>query len=379
MKMAFALFNYFPYGGLQRNCINIARACHERGHEVHVFAGKWDGPVPAWLNRHLLPWQGLSNHARAQRFTVSLKQALDAAPADVLVGFNRMPDLDVYYAADPCFVEKSAQDHGPWFRLTRRYRTYAGFERAVYGADSDTQILAVAEAQIPYFQRWYGTPAGRFHVLPPGIQRDRMAGPDADALRASARQELKLTEADHLVLMVGSGFRTKGVDRAIQALADLPEVLATNTRLLVIGSDDPVPFERQARQLGVADKVQFLAGRDDIPRFLQAADGLIHPAYHENTGNVLLEAVVAGLPVLATDVCGYAPYIDRAHAGLIHRSPFDRQRLAQELATLLTSDEREMWRANGIRFGQTEDLYHRAEFAASVIETTGARHAARTA
>ena len=374
MRLAFVLFHFFPYGGLQRNFLNIARECHARGHTIEVYAGKWEGEVPDWLTLTRLPWRGLANHSRARRFARHLQQAVTQSPADVVVGFNRLPGLDVYYAADPCFAEKSAQDHGGWFRLTPRYRTYAAFERAVYGRESATEILAVAEAQIPHFRRWYDTPLARFHVLPPGIQRDRMAGADAARQRATVRQSLSLSDDDRLLLMVGSGFRTKGVDRAVQVLADLPGSLAARTRLLVIGSDDATPYLRQARELGVADRVSFLSGRDDIPAFLQAADGLIHPAYHENTGNVLLEAVVAGLPVLATDVCGYAPYIVDADAGLVHASPFDRKRFAQQTESLLTSPARTAWRENGIRFGQTEDLYHRAAFAASVIEQTGARH-----
>ena len=63
--------------------------------------------------------------------------------------------------------------------------------------------------------------------------------------------------------------------------------------------------------------MQFLGGRSDVPRFLLGADLLIHPAYHENTGTALLEALVAGLPVLVTDVCGYAHYIAEADAGRV--------------------------------------------------------------
>jgi hypothetical protein len=56
---------------------------------------------------------------------------------------------------------------------------------------------------------------------------------------------------------------------------------------------------------------RILRGTQRHPRFLLGADLLIHPAYNENTGTVLLEALVAGLPVLTTAVCGYAHYIAR--------------------------------------------------------------------
>ena len=72
--------------------------------------------------------------------------------------------------------------------------------------------------------------------------------------------------------------------------------------------------------------VEFLKGRSDIPRFLLGADLLIHPAYNENTGTVLLEALVAGLPVLVTDVCGYAHYITDANCGRVVPSPSSSRR-----------------------------------------------------
>ncbi|MHC5048591.1 MAG: glycosyltransferase family 4 protein, partial [Planctomycetota bacterium] len=39
-RLAFAMVKYFPFGGMQRNLLRIARACAARGHEVHVFAGE---------------------------------------------------------------------------------------------------------------------------------------------------------------------------------------------------------------------------------------------------------------------------------------------------------------------------------------------------
>jgi glycosyltransferase involved in cell wall biosynthesis len=97
------------------------------------------------------------------------------------------------------------------------------------------------------------------------------------------------------------------------------------TRLIAIGQDEPSVFCAGA-SLGVAEQVSILQGRSDIPRFLLGADLLIHPAYNENTGTVLLEALVAGLPVLATAVCGYAHYIEEAEGGLVVPEPFAQSR-----------------------------------------------------
>ncbi|HAY28174.1 MAG TPA: glucosyltransferase I RfaG, partial [Candidatus Accumulibacter sp.] len=111
-----------------------------------------------------------------------------------------------------------------------------------------------------------------------------------------------------------------------------------------------------------------LPGRSDIPRFLLGADLLLHPAYNENTGTVLLEALVAGLPVLATAVCGYAHYIVEADAGVIIDEPFVQSSLDQTLLRMLEDEPaRRRWQANGLAFAEVADIYANAEHAADVI------------
>ena len=94
----------------------------------------------------------------------------------------------------------------------------------------------------------------------------------------------------------------------------------------------------------------------------------IHPAYNENTGTVLLEAVVAGLPVLTTAVCGYAHYVADADAGMVVPEPFEQARLDAFLARMLADElARRRWRANGLSYAGHADIYSNAERAANVI------------
>jgi UDP-glucose:(heptosyl)LPS alpha-1,3-glucosyltransferase len=172
---------------------------------------------------------------------------------------------------------------------------------------------------------------------------------------------------DRLIVSIGSGFKTKGLDRSLLAIAALPEQLRQRTQLFVMGNDNPKSFIKQAVKLGIADNLEIMPGRDDIPRFLQGADLLLHPAYYENTGTVLLEALVAGLPVLTTETCGYAKHIEQAQGGLVIPSPFQQDRLNQQLEQMLNPAAREIWRKNGIAYGQHEDLYSMPEQAAELI------------
>lgn len=335
MTLAFILYKYFPFGGLQRDFMRIALECQRRGHDIRVYTLIWEGDVPDGFEVLVAPVRSIFNHRRNEKFTAWVRADLDRRPVQRVIGFNKMPGLDVYYAADACFEEKAQTLRNPLYRQWGRYRHFAGYERAVFDPASKTEILMISEVQQPLFVKHYGTQAERFHLLPPGISQDRRAPANAADVRAEFRREFGLEEDDLLLVQIGSGFKTKGLDRSLKALSALPKALRRRTRLIAIGQDDPKPFLLQIAALGLNDQVQILKGRSDIPRFLLGADLLIHPAYNENTGTVLLEALVSGLPVLVTDVCGYAHYIAEADAGRVLPSPFEQDSLNRLLAEML--------------------------------------------
>lgn len=371
MQLAFCLYKYFPFGGLQRDFLRIARTCQARGHAIRVYVLSWNGEVPAGFEVVHVPVRALTNPRRYAKFSAWVAADLARRPAERVIGFNKMPGLDVYFAADPCFEDKARSLRSPLYRLSGRYRHFSAWERAVFGPVSRTRILLIAPAQQEVFARHYGTPAQRFCLLPPGIAADRRAPPDAAQIRAAFRAEHGLGAEDRLLLQIGSGFKTKGLDRSLRAFAALPAPLRERTRLIAIGQDDPTPFKRLAARLGLARQVEILAGRDDVPRFLLGADLLIHPAYQEAGGIVLLEAVVAGLPVLATAACGFAPYVVEGDAGRILPEPFEQAALDRHLAALLEdAAERARLGRNGLAYAERADLYSLHERAADAILET---------
>jgi UDP-glucose:(heptosyl)LPS alpha-1,3-glucosyltransferase len=369
MRLAFCLFKYFPYGGLQRDFMRIARVCLQRGHSIDVYTMQWEGDCDPRLNLHVVTPRGIQNHTQREDFVTQVQLSIAAKNYDLVVGFNKMPGLDVYYAADTCYQAKARTQHGLLYRLTKRYRLTKGFEQAVFSQHAATEILLIAPAQQQEFMRYYATPAQRFHILPPGIDKDRMAPPDAADKRAELRKELEMHDDNFLLLMVGSGFKTKGLDRALNAFAALPDHIRKRCHLFVIGKDNPKPFQRQAGRLDIQTQLHFLGGRDDVPNFYLAADLLLHPAYNENTGTVLLEALAGGLPVIATDVCGYAHYIAKARGGAVLTSPFDQAQLNKTLATMLLSPDRPLMQKSALEFAQTADIYSMPERAATMIES----------
>lgn len=378
MKLAFCLFKYFPYGGLQRDFLRIAKTCRDRGHEIHVYTMHWEGDPEPGLELHLLNAQGQQNHTRAQSFAECVQKELQQTQYDLVIGFNKMPGLDIYYAADVCYQARVYEKRSLLHRLLPRYRQLKALEHAVFARGNKTEILLLSTKQQSEFLRYYQTELHRFHVLPPGITKDRVAPANATSIRAEVRSTLHIKPDEFILLMVGSGFKTKGLDRAITGLANLPPHLRQRCHLFIVGQDNAAPFTKQAQQLGVLKQIHFLGGRPDVPHFLLAADVLVHPAYHENTGTVLLEAMVSGLPVLTADSCGYAHYVEENNAGIVLHLPFKQTEFDVALEKMLVTDRSE-WQRNGLAFANNPEIYRMPETTADLIELIGQQRAALSA
>lgn len=367
MNIAICLYTYFPYGGLQRDFLRIAEVLVKRGHHVRVYTRKWDADVkPEWLDIVFVPTSAFSNHSKNAQYYNWVQNHLKDHPVDKVVGFNKMPNLDVYYGADVCFLEKT-QDKNFFYKLSGRYKHYTEFEKLTVGRGLKTKLMIITPNQKRDFQKHYQTEDDRFYLLPPGISADRKYSNFPINAREKFRSEHQLTDDDFVLLAIGSDFKRKGVDRSIKALASLPQELRSRTYLYVIGLDKEGPFEKRAQELGVSKQVRFWGGRDDVPNFIAGSDLLLHPARSENTGTAILEALVGGLPEIVTDVCGYAPFVKDAETGFVLTSPYNQAQFNDYLLKSLDRELLQKWRNNACHYADSQDLYSLPEKAADII------------
>ncbi|MGI9286459.1 MAG: glycosyltransferase family 4 protein [Pseudomonadales bacterium] len=377
MNFAFCLYNFYPYGGLEQSFLNISNQALTRGHNVDVFTCSWEGDIPTGLQVKILHCKAWSNHALGKKFVAQLQKELTHGRYDVIVGFNRMPGLDVYYNADVSFVIQARKKHGALYRLMPRYRVLAAFERAVFEANSATHILYISPRVKAEYQSEYDTPENRWHALPPGINKQRIEKALAADATATTRAELGLQLDDTLLIMVGSDFKRKGVDRALRALAALPVTIREKTALVVIGKGDIDTYMQLAQRLRVDTRLRLLGPRHDVARYLAAADMLLHPARSETAGNAIVEGLVAGLPVLVTASCGFSFHVQAANAGLlIPDEPYEQQSFNALLQQAISSDQRPQWQANASHYAATVDLYSRPTKAVEIIESIAERKGA---
>lgn len=358
MKLAFSLFKYFPYGGLQRDFMAVARACQSRGHEITVFVMEWHGEIPDGFSVRELKARSISNHGKCIKYAKQLKLALEKERFDAVIGFNKVPGLDIYFAADNCFVERH-QKKNRWSACgSFRYKAYAALERSVFSSDGVKTILVLTEQQKKSFIEYYKTSSDRFFLLPPNVDPQCVVLPESKLVAAELRDKFFVAKTDLMLLMVASDFKTKGLDRCLKAIANLPKDIKSRVHFFVIGDGKRERYQEMIRKLGIESRVIFLGPRDDVAQFYVASDLLIHPAYNETAGKVLVEALACGLPVITTENCGYASHIANAGAGIVVQMPFKQQAFDDTLSNMLSDSTRRMkCRESALLYSSSIDLF----------------------
>ena len=364
MRIAFGIVRLFPEGGLQRDCVRLARHLTERGHHVTIFASENRCELPQGVALVLLPVRAITNHGRDWAFA---RKFAAAAPGgfDRIVGFNKLVGLDVLYCADPPI----ADGRGGFCRsVFPRYRTRLKLEGECFGQQSATHIIALTKAAAEAYGRYWGIGSERISIIPPGIDAARRHSELRQAdKRAALRGALGLPADRAIWLWVGAQPKTKGLDRAIAALAAAPRAI-----LLAVGvsADDGEgrAAAMQAQRLGAADRLRFFGYREDIPNFFAVADVLVHPARLDVTGQVILEALVNGLPVVVAGCCGFAEHVRAASAGVVLAEPFAQTALEAALARVAEPTRAAAFSRNGVEYGRSAVPFDGLTVAAEVIE-----------
>ena len=164
MRLAFLLYKYFPYGGMQRDFRRFVEEVQRRGHHCRLYYISWQGDgIPGAELRHV-PVRAATNYRRNERFLDWVQRDLAADPVDGIIGFNKMPGLDVYYAADSCYLHKALNERGRLYRRGHRFRHFAAYEEAIR--------REYAHVEPALFRR------GRAQILEAFLGRRRIYGTD---------------------------------------------------------------------------------------------------------------------------------------------------------------------------------------------------------
>lgn len=184
----------------------------------------------------------------------------------------------------------------------------------------------------------YGVGAGSITTVLNGVNVSRFSG-EPDTLRREIRSELGIALQSPIVMGVAALIPQKGFGDFLLAAAQV--VVRKPDVAFVIVGDGPQDgaLREQAQQLGIAAKVRFTGLRSDVHRLMPAADVIVVPSvWQEPAGLVVLEAMAAARPVVATRVGGIPEYLEEAASGILVE-PRMPQQIADAVLRLLDSPE----------------------------------------
>ena len=347
----FAPYDLAVHGGIGSHIRAQAGALRDLGHTVQVY-----GPASAPLSNGEVALAGSS--------TVTFGGTASGAAFNPLV-FGSVSRLFARETFDVIHVHEPLMPLLPWAAVMRATAPVVGTFH-VYREAGHRWYAAARPLLQPIVSRLAGRIAvseparrtaaaifpGDYEVIPNGIdvRRFQTEGPRPSGLPPSGA----------IVLCVGRLEPRKGVAALIDAMPRVRERIGDVT--LVIVGDGPDRDTLQARARAVDAVVRFVSNVDDeeLPAYYQAADVTCAPAIAgESFGIVLIEALAAGKPVVASRIDGYVAAVGESPC-VKWVAPGDAVVLAHAL-TLLLEDRRVTWRAEATRLASTYDWRRTAE------------------
>jgi glycosyltransferase involved in cell wall biosynthesis len=224
-----------------------------------------------------------------------------------------------------------------WPRLIHRhlyYRLLIALERRIY-ADRQRLMSAISQKTADDLKRLYGC-VDDLVVTYAGIDNQTFNPARRNDLRHGMRQRMKLTDGTFALLLIGNGWHNKGLPTLIEALQLLKELPLC---LLVVGQDDPRPFQNRIQAGGLAGKIRFLAPRPDVVSYYAAADCYVGPSLEDAFAQPPAEARACGLPVIVSVQAGVSELVTHGVDGFVLNDPRDSVSLAKLISGLYSDPE----------------------------------------
>ena len=316
-------------GGAEKQLSLLATGLARDGWDVHVCVLTHTGPLEAQLQAAGVPVTHIDKRWKIDPFAFRrLKREIQRLRPDIVHTWlfaGNSYGRQAAFAAGVRHVIAGERCVDPWKGMLQ-----LGIDRYLARR---TERIVTNSSGVRDFYASKGLPAEKFTIIPNGIAP--FAPPaNQPVTRAALLQELGLPQDARLIGAIGRLWSQKRVKDIIFA-ADLVKCVRDDGHFLIIG-DGPQRsrLERYAEQVCVPEMVHFLGERSDVPRILPHLDLLMLASSYEGQSNAIMEAMSAGIPVVASDIPGNRDLVVPEQTGYLV-DVGDRAALAQKALMIL--------------------------------------------
>lgn len=331
MKILMLTWEYPPriVGGIARVVHDLSHKLVKNGHDVTVVTYK-EGDTPEFENDKGVKVYRVENYMiKPNNFTDWIMQLNFTLTAKATQIINEQGKFDCIHAHDwlVAYSAKTLKDSFQIPIVSTIHATEAGRNSGIYDdvqryindtewllTYESTEVIVNSNYMKCELQRLFGLPFEKINVIPNGININNFNGitKDYDFRRKYAMDNEKI------ILYIGRLVYEKGVQHLISAM---PKIInGYNDTKLIIGGKGGMYDElrEQAKNLGIENKVYFTGylSSKEVQKMYKCADIAVFPSTYEPFGIVALEAMLAGVPTVVSDIGGLNEIVDHGINGM---------------------------------------------------------------
>jgi len=340
VKIAIIRKKYIFHGGAEGFSTRFIEHLIRAGHEVHIFAIKWDTDLAVSnVYFHRIPAIRFNSFLRDLSFAISSYFILKRyrQHLDIIQTHDKTLYQDIYRAGDGCHIEwlkKRWQDATFISRVSILLNPYHWLililERIIFKGRRFKKIIAISRMVRDEILDNYHINPEDIEVIYNGVDLERFHPKNKRIFREEVRREFGIKDQDFVILFVGSGFERKGLRYLIESI----ELIDKPVCLMIVGKGN----ERSTRKYIRKQRVIFCGPRKEIYKYYASADVFVFPTLYEPFGNVHLEALASGLPIITTKRSGASEIIENGKHGFVVNEPDDIHEIARCIEYLMDSD-----------------------------------------
>ncbi|NLN59383.1 MAG: glycosyltransferase family 4 protein [Deltaproteobacteria bacterium] len=307
-------------GGLERDTMMLAEELAKRDHEVHVFC--YRGEHRAGVTVHPVPMIPFASPAKNISFAIMASHRCSTVKLDVVQSMERIWSQDIYRTSDsinpiqmetkyPNRIIRSLKAAGP------RRQALSLLDRRIFHKGGAKLILAISNLVKEQIMTHYRVPEEKIVVIYNSVDTTRFNPFLADSFKGEMRKELAIKPGEKVILFMGNNYKLKGLPLLLEALTRIKD---RSFVLVVAGTDLTDPYRHFANQHHIGGQVRFIGHYEYPERLYAAADIFLFPSHGDTFGNVCLEAMACGVPVIVSRTAGASEIIDHGLNGYVLRT-----------------------------------------------------------